>query len=366
MKAVGRLSRSSLALSVITGQAFRISNVRAGRKKPGLKRQHVTCVNAAATICDGTSNGASIESSELTFAPGPVKSGEFVFKIGTAGSTTLVAQTVIPALIVAPGPSSLVIEGGTHNPMAPCYEFLERTYLPLLQKMGPRLESKLESYGFYPAGGGRFSLQIDPSEGFNGMELMTRGSQIPKVDVIGIDSKLPEKIAEREISEFIRKLNFQKTEHHVIEIDRPFGPGNAIVASLAYPNVNEVFFELGSRGVPSEAVARKLVRQVKQYLKFDDVPVGEHLADQLMLPMGIAALQGKSSQFLTVPLTEHSRTHKRILEMFLPIKIDFQEQENGSFLVSVSHKKVKRSIFVSHFASEKIPTPVGHNLFSNA
>ena len=139
----GQIIRSSLALSAVTGKPLSINNVRAGRKKPGLKRQHVTCVNAAREICGGAVVGAELNSSELTFIPGPIQTRDFHFKIGTAGSTTLVAQTVLPALMMADLPSSISIEGGTHNPGGPPFDFLERVYLPQVEKMGPNFKSNI-------------------------------------------------------------------------------------------------------------------------------------------------------------------------------------------------------------------------------
>ena len=130
----GQILRTSLALSLISGRPFRIVNIRAGRKKPGLLRQHLTAVQAATQIGDAVSDGVEIGSTELVFRPEAVRAGEYRFSVGTAGSTTLVLQTVLPALILAGAPSILTLEGGTHNPMAPPFDFLVRTFLPLLAR----------------------------------------------------------------------------------------------------------------------------------------------------------------------------------------------------------------------------------------
>lgn len=151
----GQILRSSLALSMVTGTPVRIRNVRARRPKPGLMRQHLVAVQAAARIGGARVTGTEIGSSTLTFIPGTVKPGEHELSVGSAGSTTLVLQTVLPALLCASEPSLLILEGGTHNPMAPPFEFLERTYLPLVNRMGPRVHAELERAGSYPAGGGR-------------------------------------------------------------------------------------------------------------------------------------------------------------------------------------------------------------------
>ena len=130
----GQILRTSLALSLVTGKPFRIGNIRAGRKNPGLLRQHLTAVNAATEISRAEVTGAAIGSRELTFAPGSVVSGNYAFAVGTAGSTTLVLQTVLPALLVASGKSKLILEGGTHNPFAPPFDFLEKAFLPLVNR----------------------------------------------------------------------------------------------------------------------------------------------------------------------------------------------------------------------------------------
>ncbi|MGH7202433.1 MAG: RNA 3'-terminal phosphate cyclase, partial [Planctomycetaceae bacterium] len=158
----GQIIRSSLALAALTGQTVRFRNVRAKRSRPGLQRQHLTAVRAAAEISAAELDGAELHSREFTFTPHAIEPGEHRFSIGTAGSTTLVVQTVLPMLLTAAGPSSLMLEGGTHNPHAPPFDFLARSFLPLINRMGPRVEAALDRPGFYPAGGGRFEVRIEP------------------------------------------------------------------------------------------------------------------------------------------------------------------------------------------------------------
>jgi RNA 3'-terminal phosphate cyclase (ATP) len=131
----GQILRTALALALVTGQPFRIEKIRAGRKNPGLLRQHLTAVKAAAQIGQATIAGDSIGSTQLTFAPGRIAAGEYTFAVGTAGSTTLVLQTILPALLRANAPSRLTLEGGTHNPFAPPFHFLVQAFLPLLNQM---------------------------------------------------------------------------------------------------------------------------------------------------------------------------------------------------------------------------------------
>ncbi len=333
----GQIIRSSLALSAVTGKPFKITKIRAGRKKSGLKRQHVTGVKAAREVCGGAAVGAELNSSELTFIPGPIQTRDFHFKIGTAGSTTLVAQTVLPALMMADQPSSITVQGGTHNPGGPPFDFLERVYLPQVEKMGPKFKAQIESYGFYPVGGGKIKIEIQPSESLGRLSLMERQHKI-KAKLMALVSKLPLHIAERELDIVRRKGKWHESECYPIEIKNSPGPGNVVMMELNSGNVNEIITRYGSPGVRAEDVARKTFRDAKPYLAWD-YPVGEYLADQLLLPMGLAAAQGDASvcsEFVTGPLSLHATTHIDILKRFLDIDVAVDELETGVFHVRVN------------------------------
>jgi RNA 3'-terminal phosphate cyclase (ATP) len=311
----GQILRSSLALSMVTGTPVRIRNVRARRPKPGLMRQHLVAVKAAARIGGARVTGAEIGSSSLTFIPGAVRPGKHELSVGSAGSTTLVLQTVLPALLCASEPSLLVLEGGTHNPMAPPFEFLERTYLPLVNRMGPRVQAELERAGFYPAGGGRIVVSIEPAPRLIGFELLERG-EIRQKQALALVSRLPRHIGEREVSEAARLAEWDSLE--VREVDTP-GPGNAVLLSVESEALTEVFAGFGERGVPAEKVAAWAVRDVQTYLAAG-VPVGENLADQLLLLLALAG----SGAFATLPLSGHSTTQIDLIPRFLDVKIQVE------------------------------------------
>ena len=154
----GQILRSTLALSLCTGTPVRITGIRAKRDRPGLMRQHLTALRAAAEVGRAEVSGAELGSREVAFHPRGAAPGEYAFNVGSAGSATLVLQTVLPALLSASAPSDLLLEGGTHNPLAPPFEFLDRAFLPLIARMGPRVSATLEARGFYPAGGGRIRV----------------------------------------------------------------------------------------------------------------------------------------------------------------------------------------------------------------
>ena len=221
----GQILRTALALSLVTQQPFRIQNIRAGRQKPGLLRQHLTAVEAAVQVGDAGVDGATLGSKELVFRPAKVRAGEYRFAVGTAGSATLVLQTVLPALIVGPEPSRLTLEGGTHNPHAPPFDFLDRTFLPLLNRMGPQLSASLDRAGFYPAGGGRISVEVNPVEKLQPLVLRERGESKSR-SARAIYSNLSPAVANRELKVVSEKLGWSRESLHAAQVESN-GPGNA-------------------------------------------------------------------------------------------------------------------------------------------
>lgn len=330
----GQIIRSSLALSMVTGQAFAIENVRAGRRKPGLMRQHLTSVKAAAEICDAEVEGAEIGSKSLTFQPQRVHNGDFEFKIGTAGSTMLVLQTVLPALLLADGKSTVALEGGTHNMSAPPFDFIERAYFPQLNRMGPNVTATLERPGFYPAGGGRVVVEITPTAALKRLELVDRGRIVAR-RVCARVAKLSREIASREIRTLRKKSNWKESCFQVEEIKNSPGPGNIVTIELQFEHVTELFSGFGKLGVRAEQVAKNVWKQCKRYIDAD-VPVGGNLADQLLLPMGIGAhFGGGGGVFRTLDLSQHSTTHIEVLHKFLDVDVQVERQEPDDCTVTI-------------------------------
>jgi RNA 3'-terminal phosphate cyclase (ATP) len=324
----GQILRSSLALAMVTGKPVRFEKIRAGREKPGLLRQHLTAVNAAAAISRATTEGVAIGSQQLTFTPGQIQPGEYTFSIGTAGSTTLVLQTILPALLTASGPSTLILEGGTHNPFAPPFDFLEKAFLPLLGRMGPKVSVALERPGFYPAGGGRLSVHIDPAP-LTPLHVRERG-EIRGRSCTALLASLPRDIGQREINR-VKRIMAWPDECFQIRTMEDVGPGNILTLEIESEHVAEVFTGFGQRGVRAEAVAEGALQQTKRYLAAG-APVGKHLADQLMLPLALAG----GGSFLTLPLTRHSTTNMQIIEMFLDVKLSAQGVGHDQWLVEVT------------------------------
>lgn len=310
----GQILRTSLALSLVTGKPFCIEKIRAGRKKPGLLRQHLTAVRAAGEIGRARIEGAELGSGRLTFVPDAVRPGEYHFAVGTAGSATLVLQTVLPALMLAGGPSQLRLEGGTHNTYAPPLDFLEKAFLPVLRRMGPEVEVTLERFGFYPAGGGCFTVNIRPQRELRPVDLLERGRALRHA-ACGIVARLPLHIAQREVETIRRRMSWSDDCVAAREVDSP-GPGNVVFLEIHSEHVSEVFTGFGRKGVPAEKVAAEAIREARRYLEAG-VPVGEHLADQLLIPMALAG----GGSFRTLPPTDHTKTNIETLRHFLDVQV---------------------------------------------
>jgi len=326
----GQILRTALALSLVTGKPFRIENIRARRKNPGLLRQHLTAVNAASEISRAEVTGAAIGSRELTFAPGSVIAGNYAFAVGTAGSTTLVLQTVLPALLIADSKSKLILEGGTHNPFAPPFDFLDKAFLPLVNRMGPRATAELERPGFYPAGGGRMSVTIEPAAQLNRLDLSSRGDVLTK-RATALVANLPINIAEREMKLIARRMSWPHEWTKAESVEGSRGPGNVVTIEIESEHVTEVFTDFGERGVRSEAVAEKAVRQARRYIG-SEAAVAEHLADQLMIPIAMAG----GGSFTTLPLSRHATTNIEVISRFLEVNIESSQFADRVWKVELS------------------------------
>jgi RNA 3'-terminal phosphate cyclase (ATP) len=326
----GQVLRTALSLSLVTGQPFRIHSIRQRRDKPGLMRQHLTAVQAAAELGNATVRGDAVGSQDLTFTPGSLRSGEFRFTVGTAGSTTLVLQTLLPALLAAPAATTVVLEGGTHNPFAPPFDFLQRAFLPQLQRMGGVVELRLERAGFHPAGGGRVLAQVEPGS-LRPLELLQRGAARP-IRARALSSKLPAHVGEREVRVLCQRLGLPESRARSEDV-ASYGPGNVVLVELPFEHVTEVTTGFGKRGLPAEEVAAAAADDALAYLA-SDAPVAVHLADQLLLPRSLA----RGGVFRTSAPSLHTRTNALVIERFLPVQIGLRPEgdASGTWLVSVT------------------------------
>jgi len=325
----GQILRTSLALSMCTGVPMRLTRIRAGRSKPGLMRQHLACVNAAVEISGADAPGAELNSQSLAFTPGPVRAGSYEFSIGTAGSCTLVLQTVWPALLMADAPSRLRLGGGTHNPMAPPFHFLDRSYAPLMRKLGADVQLRLHRLGFYPAGGGVIDVLIQPAtQGLRPFDLLARGASVDAYAECFAPA-LPRSVARRELDQLGTDLGWHDEQLREAPVRQHEGPGNALLATLVYEHLSEVFTAFGERGVTAEAVARKLAGEVLAYRE-TEAALGQYLADQWALPLALAVWRQRGKAAYTCThLTAHAKSNFEVIERFLPVRFSTSTDRGG-------------------------------------
>ena len=321
----GQILRTSMGLSALSGQPIRIHSIRAKRKHPGLRNQHLCAVRAASEICQGQLFNAELGSSELIFYPGELQTRNFRFQIGSAGSCSLVAQTVLLPLLNAesPEPITIGIEGGTHNPLAPPFEFLAHAYLPLLQRMGFAVDAKLMRHGFYPNGGGRieFTLAGTNDAKLRPLKLLEPG-RLKQIEASAWVANLPAHIAQRELDTLRRRSQWHRARYELRELDDPsLGMANLLLVRLEHENSCEVISSFGKQGVRAEQVATRAWKSAQLYQQLG-APVGEYLCDQLLLPAAlVAARTNQTSQFVTGPLSLHAETHIDLLQRLLPVEI---------------------------------------------
>lgn len=314
----GQILRSALGLALVTGTPFRIENIRAGRPRPGLMRQHVAACEAAAALGGCAIEEAVVGARTLTFRPRGVHGGQYRFAVETAGSATLVLQTVLPALLLATAPSHLILEGGTHNPSAPPFDFLARVFLPLVNRLGPHVSAVLERPGFYPAGGGRFVVDIQPAKALRPLSVDLRGP-VRARHLRAVVANLARSIGERELDRVATRLGWSDVPMTVEERRDSAGPGNVVMAEVECAHATELFTAFGQKGMPAEAVADELADEVESYLA-SEAPVGPHLSDQLLVPLALAGGGG----FVTGPLTPHALSQIALIPHFLDRRFDVQ------------------------------------------
>jgi RNA 3'-terminal phosphate cyclase (ATP) len=323
----GQILRTALALSMITSTPFEINNIRANRPKPGLLRQHLTAVLAAQKVCGAQVTGAEMGSKALTFQPRAIMGGAYAFAIGSAGSATLVLQTILPALLFADAESNITIDGGTHNSMAPPAHFLERSFVPLLNRMGANVAVTLERFGFYPAGGGRITARVAPCEELSPLILTTRGARTANYAEAFMAS-VPGHVGRRELDVIGAAMGWDETQLLMRGLNDAHGPGNAVLITLAHENVTEVFTAFGEKGIAAEAVANIALAETREYIA-STAAVGEHLADQLLIPLALAG----SGTFTATKISDHTTTNMNVIKQFL--QVEFVTTARASHCVEI-------------------------------
>jgi RNA 3'-terminal phosphate cyclase (ATP) len=329
----GQIIRTALSLAAITGTAFALTRIRAGRSKPGLQPQHLTAVRLAADLCSAQVEGDAVGSVSLRFVPqAPVYPGSYTRDIGTAGAMALVMQTALVPLAHSGGPSMIRLTGGTHVAHAPTIDYLDTVYFPALRRMGLEAQVQTTRAGFYPRGGGEALVAIS-SAAIRPLALTARG-KLRALTAIITTSGLPAHVAERGAAAVTRAIGKLGLGRQVTLTQRDLpsnGTGAAVVLAAECEQGHAGFVSLGARGKPMEQVAEDACRDFAAWWR-TEAACDEHLADQLVLPLALA--QG-DSQWTTPTVTEHLRTVIWLVEQFLPVRFTLTALPTGAHLVQV-------------------------------
>lgn len=317
----GQVLRTSLSLSALLGRDLRVHNIRAGRAKPGLAAQHLASVRAAAAVCGAALDGDRMGSEQLEFRPGEVRGGRYQFKIGTAGATTLVLQTVLPALLFAHRSSHLQIRGGTNVLWSPTHEYIHAVFLPAIAAMGAETSVECLVPGFYPRGGGCLEARISPLDcALQPLPWSDRGGLRSLTAYSLAEARLPGHIVRRQI-EGARDALGSAGVRTVQSRPAAQSPGTMLLVAAGFDRGRAGFTALGRRGTPAEDVGHEAGEQAARFLA-GAASVDRHLADQLLVCAAIAA--GRT-QFRVDEVTEHLRTNASVIQQFVDVDIAIDE-----------------------------------------
>ncbi len=326
----GQVLRNACALSLVTGQPFTIENIRGKRDQPGLMRQHLTAIEAACSIGASECEGLELGSSRIVFRPGSVRAGDYHFAVGTAGSTALVLQTVLVPLALADGPSHVVIEGGTHASMAPPFDFIAHCFLPVFERMGPRVSVKLKRHGFFPRGGGRIEIDIEPAP-LRRLDCIDRGALKSRSGSV-LYAGLPVEIAARIRKAAMKNLSGWSDDAVTLrEVPGDQGPGVALVLDAVYDQVTEVVSGFGKLGLSAERIGSTAGKRMAGY-EASEAFAGPYLQDQLILPFALAG----GGTFTSVKIGEHCRTAAQVVALFTGHETTFETLDGVGSLVRIS------------------------------
>ena len=315
----GQILRTALALSVISGRAFRLTEIRARRPRPGLAPQHLQAVRVFCELSGASCSGDREGSLELVFSPGPVRPGAYRVDIGTAGSVTLVLQALAAPLALAGSSSQVVLRGGTHVPWSPPFNYIESCWLPFMRQAGFELDVELERAGFYPKGGGEVVARIEGGAKPKALQLIERG-ELKAVEIVSATTPtLPAHVRQRQASRAQVGVRSSGCDPFVQLVKLPAAsPGSVVAITGRFEKTRVTTSALGARGKSAESVGEEAAAAFRDYL---DRPgaVDERLADQLVLPLALAP---GSSELTTVRVTEHLRTNVEVIRTFVDRSIE--------------------------------------------
>jgi len=328
----GQVLRSALTLSLVTGCPFALRNIRARRAKPGLMPQHLKAVQAAAAVGRAAVEGAQLGSQFLRFTPQGVARGDYRFDIGTAGSAPLVLQTVLLPLCLADGPSHVTVTGGTHVPWSPCFHYLDLHWLRFMKRIGFQARLTMDAAGFYPPGGGCIHAAVQPVKELCALRLTRRGA-LRRIRGISAVANLDPSIAQRQRAQAVRRLQHLCCEIDIELVAMPaHSRGTVLLLIAEFEHSQCCYFALGERGKPAERVADEAVDGLDAFLAGDGA-VDKHLADQLLLPLALAA---GHSELRTASVTPHLLTNAEVVRAFLPREILIQGEPGEAGVLNIA------------------------------
>lgn len=340
----GQILRTTLSLAAVLKREVEIYNIRKGRKVPGLQPQHLTCVNALKDITQAEVEGNRLQSLSLRFSPKTIRGGNFLFDVakikGSAGSVSLVLQSILLPLLLAKQSAEVVIKGGTHVPWSPPFTYLQQVFLPTVSEIGCEVKDQIKKWGWYPRGGGEVSFSINPVEKILPMNLSDRG-RLLKLSGISAVSNLPISIAKRQRDHACEILKGKKFSPQIELVEAPsIGKGTFFLLLAEFENSLTGFSSLGAIGKRAEKVADE---SCQEFLKFveTDATIENHLADQLVPYL---SLSGSESSFTVSSISQHLLTNIWVVKNFLPVRIEVEGKEGGKGKIFIDSSGIEDKI----------------------
>ena len=313
----GTIVRYSVALASLLGKEIRIENIRAGRDKPGLRAQHLKVLQACQEMCRGVLENASVGSKEITYTPGRgFQGGEYSWDIGTAGSTTMMAQTLLPLACFARKPSRFRLEGGLFQDFAPSAYHMKLVLLPFLEQMGVQAELDIIRPGYVPRGGGVIQVRVEPAGKLKPLNLTEQG-KVFSIKGTALSSHLRKKrVSQRMAAECQRVLSSYeyKAEIEEIEDESSLQEGAALAIYAETSRGNRIGSDRAGRpGRSSESIGRYVAEKFIEDVK-TGAAVDRYIADQLIIYAGLA---DGVTRYSAPGISEHVATNLWLIEEFL-------------------------------------------------
>lgn len=336
----GQILRTAVSFSIVLGVPIHVTKIRAGRKVPGLRPQHSATIKILGEICSAEVEGASVGSTELRFSPGESVASHGSFDLGTAASIPLVLQAVIPAVSLMGRSYDMELVGGTDVPWSPTSDYIDRVVAPAMKALGIGFSFKVERRGYYPNGGGRASVHIDPCERVEAMQLGSRreprGAERPSL--VSRCGELPVSVAERQAAAAASTLRSRGVEagQKEVHLEHSFSPGSSVLVSLVEEGCYIGGDSIGRRGKPAENVGREAAESfLTAFLTGARADV--HLADMLA---PVLCLSDSPSALLIPYVTEHLRTSLHVAKQFTSADSSLEDR-GGAALLSIYPPRAK-------------------------